>query len=403
VIAKWVDRRRKLRSTRSGVTYAPRLWKVWISAPLAIAVASAFSWFLYQQVLVSSAVRGASSVEVVKTTLTLVAALGAVLTGVYAYRKQRLSEGDAARADADQLTQSYRTAAELIGHDKAAVRLAGVYAMARLADDWPKQRQQCIDVLCAYLRMPAGPDADASDTEVRATIVRTIASHLRYNAAISWVEHQFDFTGAVLRDADFNGVKFCGDHTSFTKVTFCGERTTFINASFFGKLISFDEAAFSGQLTSFFGATFFARRTSFSEVSFFAEDTDFDYASFCQEPDPFWSTVISGGAMTSFDGATFSGKRSSFERSKFSRNSTSFKGTTFSAEATSFADAIFSGEITTFAATFCGEGTDFKGARFSGETTADAATVGSSFLGSTVLWGPITSRLLPSPAAETPH
>lgn len=27
-------------------------------------------------------------------------------------------------------------------------------AHARLADDWTEQRQACIDVLCAYLRMP---------------------------------------------------------------------------------------------------------------------------------------------------------------------------------------------------------------------------------------------------------
>ena len=35
-------------------------------------------------------------------------------------------------------------------------RLAGVYAMAQLADDWadPDARRQCVAVLCAYLRMP---------------------------------------------------------------------------------------------------------------------------------------------------------------------------------------------------------------------------------------------------------
>lgn len=37
-----------------------------------------------------------------------------------------------------------------------------VYALARLADDWEEQRQVCIDVLCAYLRMPYQPDPDAS-------------------------------------------------------------------------------------------------------------------------------------------------------------------------------------------------------------------------------------------------
>ena len=36
--------------------------------------------------------RGVAPNEVVKTTLTLMAALAAVQTGVYAYRKQRLTE-----------------------------------------------------------------------------------------------------------------------------------------------------------------------------------------------------------------------------------------------------------------------------------------------------------------------
>jgi hypothetical protein len=30
--------------------------------------------------------------------------------------------------------------------------------MAGLADDWPENRQTCVDVLCGYLRMPYEPD-----------------------------------------------------------------------------------------------------------------------------------------------------------------------------------------------------------------------------------------------------
>jgi hypothetical protein len=49
----------------------------------------------------------------------------------------------------------------------AAVRLAAVYAMAGLADDWEENRQTCVDVLCAYLRMPYPPDPgkDASEED----------------------------------------------------------------------------------------------------------------------------------------------------------------------------------------------------------------------------------------------
>ena len=41
-----------------------------------------------------------------------------------------------------------------LGNANAAVSFAGVYSLARLADDWPEQRQTCVNVLCALL-----PDA----------------------------------------------------------------------------------------------------------------------------------------------------------------------------------------------------------------------------------------------------
>ena len=57
------------------------------------------------------------------------------------------------------LNERFDTVAEQLGSDKPpAVRLAGVHAMAGLADDWQDNRQTCIDVLCAYLRMPYEPD-----------------------------------------------------------------------------------------------------------------------------------------------------------------------------------------------------------------------------------------------------
>jgi len=82
------------------------------------------------------------------------------------------------------LNERFATAANQLGSDKpSAVRLAGVYAMAGLADDWQANRQTCVDVLCAYLRMPYEPDpgkeasvpdklAYRSSREVRHTVIR---------------------------------------------------------------------------------------------------------------------------------------------------------------------------------------------------------------------------------------
>ena len=106
------------------------------------------------------------------------------------------------RALADALAKRYQEAATHLGHDKAAVRLAGVYAMARLADDWPDQRQTCIDVLCAYLRMPSPPEsshgAGQGEKQVRIAILRLIGDHLEAGESVNWCDCDFDFSYAEL-------------------------------------------------------------------------------------------------------------------------------------------------------------------------------------------------------------
>lgn len=76
----------------------------------------------------------------------------------------------------------YTTAAEQIAHDSAAIRLAGVYAIAALADDWMRNgsegdRQVCIDLLRAYMRTEQDRSASSTpgpEREVRRTILTTI-------------------------------------------------------------------------------------------------------------------------------------------------------------------------------------------------------------------------------------
>ena len=88
--------------------------------------------------------------------LTLLVALA--LQGMrHLRRNQQLAGGAGRRAESDRLSARFAAAAEQLGHERAAIRLAGVYALGRLADDWPDQQQVCIDVLCGYLRLPTTP------------------------------------------------------------------------------------------------------------------------------------------------------------------------------------------------------------------------------------------------------
>jgi hypothetical protein len=77
-----------------------------------------------------------------------------VIALTVAYRRQRLSEIEVDREDAKLYNERFAAAADQLSSERAANRLAGVYAMAVLADEWGPGRQTCVNVLCAYLRMP---------------------------------------------------------------------------------------------------------------------------------------------------------------------------------------------------------------------------------------------------------
>ncbi|MEO3811420.1 hypothetical protein ABGB17_20705 [Sphaerisporangium sp. B11E5] len=103
--------------------------------------------------------------DIIKIALAVVGGIGGAVALVVAYRRQRLAEEDnlrarqAARRDDTKLfNERFTTATGQLGNDSAAVRLAGVHALAALADDWAGGRQMCIDVMCAYLRLPQRPE-----------------------------------------------------------------------------------------------------------------------------------------------------------------------------------------------------------------------------------------------------
>ncbi len=68
---------------------------------------------------------------------------------------QRQAANDARdRAVEQQITELYAKSVEQLGSEKAPVRLGGLYALERLAQNNISQRQTIVNVLCAYLRMP---------------------------------------------------------------------------------------------------------------------------------------------------------------------------------------------------------------------------------------------------------
>jgi hypothetical protein len=95
--------------------------------------------------------------DAIRTAGTLVIGTGGAVALLLTARRQRYTELSLVHTDRDaterRITELYTKAADQLGSDKAPVRLAGLYALERLASSTVEHRQTMVDVICAYLRM----------------------------------------------------------------------------------------------------------------------------------------------------------------------------------------------------------------------------------------------------------
>ncbi|MFG3227327.1 hypothetical protein ACGF07_21410 [Kitasatospora sp. NPDC048194] len=274
-----------------------------------------------------------------------------------------------------------------LGDESHSARLAAVYGLAGLADDWDQpgeegQRQTCIDVLCAYLRIPVDPcpDKDApaevrgawrAEHEVRHAIIGLIRAHLLHGAHKSWQKYRFDFTratfdGGSFKDAEFHGpvifhgatfrpgngnevtfdgasfhpgcqVEFLGAiFTStgsrsivFRDTEFAGGSVMFKDAHFNEGTVVFDDARFTGGQVDFRGAEFNGGQITFRHARFDGATVLFD-SEYSHAEVGFWNTQFISGLVASTvrssareRGGWTSAARSSGERTYGSRRRTS--------------------------------------------------------------------------------
>lgn len=160
-------------------------------------------------------------------------------------------------------------------------RLGGVHALGGLADDAPTGllRQTCIDVLCAYLRLPYTAEArPAARRRCRPTRLPGAARgaahhhppHPRPHAvgpeetSVSWQGYDLDFPGVVFDGGDFTGAVFApGATVSFRDARFSDGTCSFVDACFSGGTVSFGGATFSGGTVFFSQAVFCGGRVDF--------------------------------------------------------------------------------------------------------------------------------------------
>jgi len=264
-----------------------------------------------------SQLSAANLYNLLKIAFAVAAGIGGIVALVTAYRRQRLAEfADRRQEQAERREQTrlfnerFTTAAGQLGHDNPAVRLAGVYAMAGLADDWSQQRQTCVDVLCAYLRMPYQPDpgADApmaerlalrAGREVRHTVIRVITAHLqpddrRAPTAAAWYGLDLDCTGVAFDGGGFRHAQFTGGMVDFDRAQFAGDLVDFHDAQFTGGQVDFSSTKFSGSQVDFSSTKFSGGHVNFTNAEFSAGQVGFSSAQFTGGQVRFEDTLFTG-------------------------------------------------------------------------------------------------------------
>ncbi|WP_370964754.1 pentapeptide repeat-containing protein [Amycolatopsis sp. cg9] len=324
-------------------------------------------------------------IEVIKTGLTVGAGTGGIVALILTGRRQWATEHDNRER---RLTELYVKAVEQLGSEKAPVRHGGLYALARVGQDNPSQRQNVVDVLCAYLRAPYVPPGDApvlrlglprpllhrtrsadcgagsaardipklptrgdvedearQEREVRLTAQRLLVRHLyhgdqKHLPATFWAGMNLDLTGAVLIDLDLSTCRV--NDATFTRAKFSGP-AEFAGAEFAGDA-EFGEAEFGGD--AWFSEAKFGGATGFAQAKF--------------------------GAFAGFGRSKFCGE-AVFTGAEFGRDA-GFAGVEFGGYAW-FGDAKFGGDAVFIRAKFGGVA-GFAGVEFGGNAEFDGVELG---------------------------
>ena len=251
---------------------------VWWAVGLAVtaAVAVTLLWLF----LGGGDQASAHRLDALRTAASLVLGAGGAAALLLAARRQRYVELDLEQKEHDanerRVTELYGKAADQLGSDKAPVRLAGVYALERLAQDQPRHRQTVVNLLCAYLRMPYTPPESPADTEnaqeqlVRMTVQDVLEAHLRpADQDRFWPDIELTITGTTLEFFWFRECRV--RRASFRHTTF--REIAAFRDSEFTESADFHRTRFDGT-ADLRRVAFGPRRANFRNTTF-AGDVDF--------------------------------------------------------------------------------------------------------------------------------
>ncbi|WP_405925703.1 pentapeptide repeat-containing protein [Streptomyces sp. NBC_00035] len=160
-----------------------------------------------------------SAVNSVRTTLLQVVGGLVVLFGAYAtWRQLRVSQDGLRATQEGYVTDRFTRAVDQLGSDKLDVRIGGLHALWRIAEQSARDREAIISIQAAYLRThlpwpPTGPESPAADAPINdvapletraadAQVALTALGVLCQHRENSWV----NVSATDLRRADCDGL-----------------------------------------------------------------------------------------------------------------------------------------------------------------------------------------------------
>ena len=143
--------------------------------------------------------------------------LGVLLLGTLyvGWKRASAAERTVEVAQESQITERFTRAIEQLGSDKMAIRLGGIYALERIANDSAKDHWQIVQVLTAYIRdkpsWESGTEAEKSDqaatTDIQAMLEVLGRLNTKYGETGRRIDlHNADLRGTDLRRIDFHGI-----------------------------------------------------------------------------------------------------------------------------------------------------------------------------------------------------
>lgn len=292
-----------------------------------------------------------NKLEQAKVTLTAIGGIGGVSFLVIKYRQQDIAEkqyknDEQERTNAEEIENNRKfesekaeankklvDAVQQLGDRSPQVRIAGVYALADVADTYGSEgygidyNKRVVEILCGYLRTDRLPRDENGETHyptktgeyslstdgpVESAILSIIASHLQQTpitendtangtAMPPWSFYRIDLHDATLTEQvyftdcqfwqiDLRRTTFF-DRAVFSRIHFTGAAS--FEYATFKKTVKYDQALFD--FHSSFQGTIFEKEVFFDQTEFratanfkearFANTADFSSAHFASEPE----------------------------------------------------------------------------------------------------------------------